>query len=62
VFDSRSPCHNVKILVSRGDGVTLGSCSKCYEPVIRINPRTNLEEWLNGKSPWTEEDLRCLEG
>ena len=53
-----SPCCNATIHSSLSDGVLVGHCSKCLENVIRVNPRTRLEEWLNGKSPWTEEDLR----
>lgn len=52
-----SPCCSAKIDASLVDGVMIGSCSKCSTYVVRMNPRTGVQEWLDGKSPWTEEDL-----
>lgn len=54
----QSPCHHIVMHMSRGDGVTIGICSLCGKNVIRINPRTQKEEWLNGESPWTQEDAQ----
>jgi hypothetical protein len=48
-----SPCHSAPIDASLGDGVLIGSCSQCYKTVIRINPTTGEQEWLDGKSPWS---------
>jgi hypothetical protein len=57
-----STCHNSKLDGSRGDGVSIGSCQECGVDVVRINPRTGVEEYLDGKSPWTPEDnLRRVE-
>ncbi|HMH70519.1 MAG TPA: hypothetical protein VK502_03895 [Candidatus Saccharimonadales bacterium] len=57
-----SICHNSKLLSSRADGVFVGSCQVCYVDIVRINPRTNIEEYLDGNSPWTSEDnLRRVE-
>ncbi len=53
-----SPCCGVTIDCSRGDGVTMGSCSKCGVAVIRANPQTGVQEWLDGLSPWHRGDLR----
>ncbi len=53
-----SPCHNVKLIASLGDGVLIGSCGECYKNISRVNPATGVTEWLDGKSPWTEEPLR----
>ena len=53
-----SPCHQATISTSLGDGVLIGSCSVCDEPVVRVNPRTGRQEWLDGHSPWTRRDLR----
>ena len=53
-----SPCCGVAIDCSRGDGVTMGSCSKCGVAIIRVNPQTGAQEWLDGQSPWHRGDLR----
>lgn len=53
-----SPCCNAKLEGSRGDGVMIGSCSKCGENIVRQNPKTGIQERLDGKSPWTVEELR----
>jgi hypothetical protein len=53
-----SPCHGARIDASLGDGVLMGSCHECGEPVVRLNPDTAVYEWLDGKSPWTREPLR----
>lgn len=55
---SLSPCHQAKILCSLGDGVMIGSCEVCHVCVVRINPKTGVEEWLDGNSPWTPLPLR----
>lgn len=52
----RSPCCKKTLYMSIGDGVVIGSCSRCRKNVIRINPRTGNQEWLHGESPWTEQD------
>ena len=54
----KSPCCNAPIGSSLGDGVLIGSCNSCYKPVVRVNPETGVEEWLDGKSPWVKDDLR----
>jgi hypothetical protein len=57
-----STCHNSPLDASRGDGVLIGWCQECGEAIVRINPRTNNEEYLDGRSPWTQEDsLRLVE-
>jgi len=53
-----SPCHSAGIDMSLSDGVPIGSCSECHDGVIRMNPRTSAQEWLDGASPWTEDVLR----
>lgn len=59
---TKSPCCNAQIDASRGDGVTIGSCANCGTNVCRINPRTDQQEWLNGKSPWyLGDDLRPMD-
>ena len=55
-----SPCCASRILFSRGDGVNIGSCSVCNTDVIRMNPLTGREEWLDGNSPWTRDALRAV--
>jgi hypothetical protein len=56
-----SPCHDAKILLSLGDGVLIGSCESCGDSVVRRNPRTGVEEWLDGQSPWTTSALRTVD-
>lgn len=56
-----SPCHHVPLYASRGDGVTIGSCSVCDKDVVRVNPHTGVQEWLDGHSPWSRNDLRPIE-
>ena len=53
-----SPCCNVLIVASLGDGVVIGICSECGKDVIRLNPKTGQQEWLDGNSPWTDKALR----
>ena len=54
-----STCHDSLLDASRSDGVTVGSCRVCGDDIVRINPRTNVEEYLDGRSPWTvKDDLR----
>jgi len=53
-----SPCHQAEIWGSLGDGVFIGSCSECFKDVKRLNPRTGVEEWLDGESPWSAKNLR----
>lgn len=58
---TKSPCCNVTIDMSRGDGITIGSCSNCDTSVCRVNPRTGQQERLDGKSPWYPgDDLRPM--
>ena len=33
----------------------------CFKPVSRFNPHTNLEEWLDGRNPYTNEALRLVD-
>ncbi len=33
------------------DTVKVGLCNKCKRPSIRVNPRTQKHEWLNGEAP-----------
>lgn len=54
----KSPCHDARINAARSDGVMVGSCDECGANVVRINPQTGVEEFLDGNSPWTEKDLR----
>lgn len=49
-------CHDSSLDWSRADGVHVGSCRECGEDIVRINPRTHVEEYLDGRSPWTEQD------
>jgi hypothetical protein len=56
-----SPCCGAKMSASLGDGVLIGTCDKCGTNVYRLNPKTWKEEWLDGKSPWTQEPLRPVE-
>lgn len=53
-----SPCCKAKIKVVLHDGelMLIGSCVACSRAVSRKNPRTGVEEWLNGESPWTTRD------
>ncbi|HZT98983.1 MAG TPA: hypothetical protein VFA10_04950 [Ktedonobacteraceae bacterium] len=57
-----SPCHQAVIEASLGDGVLIGSCSACGTNVVRVSPRTGKQEWLDGESPWTQKELRLVEG
>ena len=56
-----SPCHQATLLASLSDGVLIGSCSVCDEPVVRVNPCTGRQEWVEGHSPWTRRALRPVE-
>jgi hypothetical protein len=56
-----SPCHHVPLYAARADGVIVGSCPKCDEDVVRVNPCTGRQEWLDGHSPWSSSDLRPVE-
>jgi hypothetical protein len=55
-LDFVSSCHQAIIDRSRRDGVRIGSCAFCGTAIVRSNPRTGAEEWLNGESPWTPRD------
>jgi len=44
-----SPCCNASIGTSLADGVLTGSCNECHKFVVRINPKTKVEEWLDGE-------------
>lgn len=59
--EMRSPCCSKQIDSSRGDGVMIGSCRACGKSVVRLNPETGTQEWLDGKSPWTIEPLRPVD-
>lgn len=62
----KSSCHQADIALSissriikgRATSVTSGICSACGQAIARLNPRTGVEEWLDGKSPYTSENLR----
>jgi len=56
-----SPCCNASIGMTLGDGVQIGSCNQCFKNVVRINPNTGVEEWLDGESPWTKKNLRPVQ-
>lgn len=60
VVDGRviSTCHDSLLDASRADGVFVGWCQGqgCDKAIVRINPRTGTEEFLDGRSPWTPED------
>lgn len=56
-----SPCCLANIGGSLGDGVIIGSCTKCYKQLTRVNPTTGVAEWLDGKSPWAQEDFRPID-
>lgn len=51
-----STCHGCLTSLSRADGVFVGWCQECNVAIVRINPRTGAEEFLDGRSPWTKED------
>jgi exosome complex RNA-binding protein Csl4 len=54
-----STCCNSTLSSARGDGVSYGFCAKCGDAVVRINPRTGVEEYLDGDSIWSGlDDLR----
>ena len=58
-MEARCPDHpDAELWASFGDGTLVGSCSVCSKEVVRVNPRTGVEEWLDGHSPWTTEPLR----
>ena len=40
----QSPCCGVRVSMSRGDGVSMGTCDKCDAVVVRINPTTGKQE------------------
>lgn len=56
-----STCCSARISMSRGDGVMIGSCDGCQQQVCRMNPRTEVAEWLDGASPWAKQSLRPME-
>jgi hypothetical protein len=41
---NQSPCCGVSVFMSRGDGVTMGTCAKCDQVVVRINSKTGKQE------------------
>lgn len=54
-----STCHNTQPGFSLADGVQLGTCRECGANVVRVNPDTGVEEFLDGASVWTTRtDLR----
>ena len=57
----RSPCCNARVDFSLADGVQVGSCETCGKYVVRVNPRSGAEEFLDGESPWFEGDLRPVD-
>lgn len=54
----KSTCCNSRLGSASGDGVTYGFCESCGESVVRVNPRTGFEEFLDGQSIWSQGDLR----
>jgi hypothetical protein len=57
VVELVSPCCSSTIDISRGDGVSIGSCSNCKKSVVRTNPQTGIQEWPDGELVWTSEQL-----
>lgn len=57
----KSPCCDATIGASLADGVLAGYCHKCNKAVVRVNPETGKREWLDGKQPWTHEELRPVD-
>lgn len=51
-----SSCCRASIRTVTRMGVRYGVCTGCNVPAIRINPRTDCVEWLEGASPWSEQD------
>jgi hypothetical protein len=50
-----SPCHTMEIITRVDDGLAIGVCSQCDAVVTRVNPKTQVEEWLGKEvSPRTE--------
>ena len=41
-----SKCCGAKIWASLGDGVLMGTCSKCMKTVCQVNPKSGKQEWL----------------
>ncbi len=60
-MNKKSPCCKATIDASLGDGVLIGRCKHCGTMVSRLNPKTGRLEWLDGESPWTNEDLRSMD-
>jgi len=56
--DILSSCHDAPLDTSLSDGVLVGSCRECGHNVVRVNPRTGVEEYLDGASPWVYASLR----
>jgi hypothetical protein len=55
---TQSPCCGARLFASLGDGVLIGTCAACGVAAVRMNPKTGVDEWLDSKSPWTDEPLR----
>lgn len=53
-----SPCHATTLGAALGDGVYYGMCKECFTPIIRLNPKTGEQEWLDNEPPWTNKELR----
>ena len=53
-----SPCHGLALFASLSGGIMIGNCQICYSTIVRNNPETGIEEWLDGKRPWFRKRLR----
>ena len=53
-----STCHHSLLDFSCADGIHVWWCrvQECDKAIVRINPCTGVEEFLDGRSPWTIED------
>lgn len=50
-----SPCHRAVISSALSDGLLVGYCGECNEPVVRRRTQSGIDEWLDGRSPWSDE-------
>lgn len=62
IFSLVSECCGTKIYLSRKQNIQIGTCSKCQEIVVRMNPTLGdtIWEWLDNEHYQTNKNLRTI--